>query len=102
LTATESSTPSTQYPAGQVDHTNPPIGSAVAPGSTVTVFVSSGPPTVQVPNVSGDSVATATAKLQSAGLSVGSVVGPLHGMVSYTVPSIGSTQPTGSSIDLYT
>jgi len=102
LTATESSTPSTQYPAGQVDHTNPPIGSGVAPGSTVTVFVSSGPPTVQVPNLSGDSVGAATAKLANAGLSVGNVFGPSHGMVFTTVPSAGSTVNEGSAINLYT
>lgn len=102
LNATESSTPSTQYPAGQVDHTNPPIGSGVAPGSTVTVDVSSGPPTVQVPNVSGDPVAMATAKLQSAGLSVGNVFGPSHGSVFTTVPSAGSTVNEGSQINLYT
>ena len=68
----------------------------------MTVFVSSGPPTVQVPNVSGFSVATATAKLQSAGLSVGNVFGPSHGMVFTTVPSAGSTVNEGSAINLYT
>jgi serine/threonine-protein kinase len=102
LNATESSAPSTQFPSGQVASTDPPIGTPVPPGSTVTVFVSSGPPMVQVPNVSGDSVAQATAALQGKGLKVGNVFGPSHGMVFTTVPEAGSTVNEGSSVNLYT
>jgi serine/threonine-protein kinase len=102
LTATESTTSSTSYPTGQVDHTGPAIGSAVPPGSTVTVYVSSGPPTVQVPNLSGESVAVATAKLQAVGLQVGPVYGPSHGTVFTTVPEAGSTEPEGTTVYLYT
>jgi serine/threonine-protein kinase len=102
LTVNESTTPSTNYPAGQVDHTNPPSGSQVQPGSTVTVYVSSGPPTVQVPNLSGDTVAQAEAALQSHGLQVGQVFGPAHGNVFATVPEPGTTVNEGSSVNLYT
>ena len=102
LTVNESTTPSTNYPAGQVDHTNPPSGSQVQPGSTVTVYVSSGPPTVQVPNLSGDTVAQAEAALQSHGLQVGLVFGPAHGNVFATVPEPGTTVNEGSSVNLYT
>ncbi|HXR54018.1 MAG TPA: PASTA domain-containing protein, partial [Acidimicrobiales bacterium] len=102
LTVDESTSPSTNYPLGQVDHTNPPSGSQVQPGSTVIVYVSSGPPTVQVPNLSGDTVAQAEAALQSHGLQVGFVYGPTHGNVWATAPEPGMTEPEGSSVTLYT
>jgi serine/threonine-protein kinase len=102
LVATESSGASTSTPAGEVDHTDPPIGTGVAPGSTVTVFVSTGPPTTQVPNLSGDTVATAQAALQAAGLKLGSVFGPSHGNVFATVPEVGTTVQEGSSVNIYT
>jgi eukaryotic-like serine/threonine-protein kinase len=102
LQATESSASSTTTPAGQVDHTSPPVGSQVPPGTTVTVFVSTGPPTTQVPNVSGDSVGQAEAKLQAAGLSVGNVYGPSKGTVFTTVPDAGETVTDGTAVNLYT
>ena len=102
LVATESTTSSTNYPAGQVDHTDPAIGTQVPPGSTVTVYVSTGPPTVQVPNVSGDTVAAAQTALQAAGLKLGQVYGPSGGRVFATVPEPGTTVNVGSSVNLYT
>jgi len=102
LNPTESSAASATTPSGQVDHTDPPIGSQVPPGSTVTVFVSTGPPTVQVPNESGKTVAQAEADLQAKGLKVGSVFGPSHGQVFASVPEPGTTVQEGSSVNLYT
>jgi serine/threonine-protein kinase len=102
LVATESTTSSVNYPAGQVDHTDPAIGTQVPPGSTVTVYVSTGPPTVQVPNVSGDTVAAAQTALQAAGLKLGQVYGPSGGRVFATVPEPGTTVNVGSSVNLYT
>jgi len=102
LTATESTTSSVNYPAGQVDHTNPAIGAEVPPGSTVTVYVSNGPPTVQVPNLSGDTVAAAQTALANDGLKLGQVYGPNGGRVFATVPEPGTTVDKGSSVNLYT
>jgi len=102
LGATESTAPSTTTPAGFVDHTDPGIGTPVQPGTTVTVFISTGPPTVQVPNESGRSVAAATADLQSKGLKVGSVFGPAKGKVFASVPEPGTTVQQGTSVNLYT
>ncbi len=102
LQATESSASSTTTPSGLVDHTNPPIGSQVPPGTTVTVYVSTGPPTTQVPNVSGDTVGQAEAKLQAAGLAVGNVYGPSRGTVFTTVPDAGQTVTEGTAVNLYT
>jgi eukaryotic-like serine/threonine-protein kinase len=99
---TETSAPSATTKSGQVDHTNPPAGTPVQKGTTVTIFVSSGPPTVQVPNESGKSVSAAEADLQNKGLKTGSVFGPAGGTVFASVPEPGQTVQQGSSVNLYT
>jgi beta-lactam-binding protein with PASTA domain len=68
----------------------------------VAVNVSTGPPTTTVPNVIGDTVAQATTALQAQGLSVSGVSGSPSNAVSGTQPSVGSTVPTGSSIQIFT
>ncbi len=102
LQATESTTPSATTPAGYVDHTDPAIGAQVPPGTTVTLYVSSGPPTVVVPNVSGKTVGQAEAALQAAGLAIGNVYGPKNGTVFTTVPDSGQTVTEGSAVNIYT
>jgi beta-lactam-binding protein with PASTA domain len=102
LTATQNNQSSPTVPSGDVISTTPASGAQAPYGSAVTVNVSTGPPTTQVPNVEGDSVQQATAALQNAGLSVSGVSGdPSHNVVG-TQPSVGSTVPTGSSIQLFT
>ncbi|HXB36590.1 MAG TPA: PASTA domain-containing protein [Acidimicrobiales bacterium] len=102
LTATQSNQSNPTVPSGDVISTTPASGAQAPYGSAVTVNVSTGPPTTQVPNVQGDSVQQATAALQNAGLSVSGVSGdPSHNVVG-TQPSVGSTVPTGSSIQLFT
>jgi serine/threonine-protein kinase len=102
LTATQNNEPNPTVPQGQVISTSPASGAQAPYGSAVTVNVSSGPPTVQVPNVQGDSVQQATTALQNAGLSVSGVSGDPNHNVSGTQPSIGSTVQTGSSVQLST
>jgi serine/threonine protein kinase/beta-lactam-binding protein with PASTA domain len=99
---TESSAPSATTKTGLVDHTTPAAGTPVQKGTTVTIFVSSGPPTVQVPNESGKSISAAEADLQSHGLKVGSVFGPGGGTVFASVPEPGQTVVQGSTVNLYT
>ena len=102
LTATQNNQSSTTVPNGNVISTSPASGAQAPYGSAVTVNVSTGPPTTTVPDVKDDSVQQATAALQQAGLSVSGVSGdPSHNVVG-TQPSIGSTVPTGSSIQLFT
>ncbi len=55
---------------GKVIRTNPAPNTSVARGSTVTIFVSTGPAQVTVPNVVGQTRQQATATLQNAGLQV--------------------------------
>jgi beta-lactam-binding protein with PASTA domain/predicted Ser/Thr protein kinase len=62
--------PSGQFPSGQVIATNPGTARSVPAGSAVTLFVSNGPPTMSVPNVTGDTQTAATAQLTRAGFNV--------------------------------
>jgi len=91
-----------QVPAGNVISTSPASGAPAPYGSTVTVNVSTGPPTVPVPNVRGQSVAQATAALQAAGLSVSGVAGDPTRNVVVVVPHANTTVPVGSSVELFT
>jgi eukaryotic-like serine/threonine-protein kinase len=102
LTATQNNQSSTTVPSGDVISTNPASGAQAPYGSSVTVNVSTGPPTTTVPNVIQDTVSQATSALQQAGLSVSGVSGNPNNNVIGTQPSVGSTVPTGSSIQLYT
>ena len=102
LTATQNSQPDATVPAGDVISTTPASGAQAPYGSSVTVNVSTGPPTTTVPNVLQDTVTQATTALQEAGLSVSGVSGSPNNKVVGTQPSIGSTVPTGSSIQLFT
>jgi eukaryotic-like serine/threonine-protein kinase len=100
LTGTQANAPNNTVPAGDVISLNPPSSTLVPYGSTVTVTVSTGPPTVQVPNVIGDSVTQATTVLQNAGLNVAGVQGNPNGTAQGTVPATYQTVPTGSSVTI--
>ena len=102
LTATQTNNSSPTVPSGDVIGTSPASGAQAPYGSAVTVNVSTGPPTTTVPDVKGDSVQQATTALQNAGLSVSGVSGNPSNNVVGTQPSIGSTVPTGSSVQLFT
>ncbi len=102
LTATQANASSTTVASGNVISTTPASGAQAPYGSAVTVTVSTGPPTVQVPNVLQDTVSQATAALSNAGLIVSGVSGSPNNAVTGTQPSIGSTVPTGSSVQLFT
>jgi eukaryotic-like serine/threonine-protein kinase len=60
--------PSDTVDEGLVTRTDPASGEEVEPGSTVTIFVSSGPGTVVVPDVTCQSFGSAQSDLRSAGL----------------------------------
>jgi serine/threonine-protein kinase len=102
LTATQNNESNPTVPNGQVISTSPASGAPAPFGSAVTVNVSTGPPTTTVPNVIQDTVQQATNAMQAAGLSVSGVTGSPSQKVIGTQPSIGSTVPTGSSVQLIT
>jgi eukaryotic-like serine/threonine-protein kinase len=93
---------SSQFPAGQVTGTNPGVAKAVPAGTAVTLFVSSGPQTISVPNVSGDTLAAATAQLTKAGFNVNqknqTSTSVAVGNVISQSPSAGSNEPKGSTV----
>jgi serine/threonine-protein kinase len=102
FTVTQAQEPSTQFPAGQVTRTVPAAGVSAPVGSSVTVYVSTGPPIVTIPNVAKDTVTQATAALNQVGLKVGAVYGPPGGQVFTTDPLAGQQLQAGQSVNLYT
>jgi serine/threonine-protein kinase len=100
LNGTQANATSSSVPSGDVISLEPPSGTSVRYGSTVTVTVSTGPPTTTVPNVLGDTVTQATTTLQGDGLTVSGVQGNPNGTVNGTVPATGTTVPTGSSVQI--
>jgi beta-lactam-binding protein with PASTA domain len=90
-------------PRDRVAGTNPRAGASVARGARVTVIVSKGPDLVTVPELIGRPVDDATARLQAAGLKVGSVFGPPRARrVLFSTPPPGDQAKRGSSVNLYT
>lgn len=73
--------------AGKVIATNPAAGTMVAKGSTVQLFVSTGPQTVAVPNVVGQPRDTGIAALTGAGLSVQATCATNSPIVSENPPA---------------
>ncbi|HTS97306.1 MAG TPA: Stk1 family PASTA domain-containing Ser/Thr kinase [Streptosporangiaceae bacterium] len=93
-------------PAGQVVRQSPSGGASAPKGSTVTIYVSGGG--TKVPQVVGDSQATATQQLENDGFSVNPIVssgsgsaGFTPGTVWKTSPAVGTVLPQGSTVDIY-
>jgi serine/threonine-protein kinase len=96
--------PSSTVEKGLVISTNPAAGIEVQHGSPVTVYVSSGPQEVSVPEVTGESQADATATLAAAGLKETvvkrEVAEPSPGTVISQSPSSGSSLKVGSTVTI--
>jgi eukaryotic-like serine/threonine-protein kinase len=90
---------------GIVISSNPAFGTKVPPHSTVTLNVSAGPKKVTIPNVVGDSEATAQNTLQRLGLQVQTKTDPTstmpQGKVARTSPGAGTSVNPGSTVTLY-
>ncbi len=84
-------------PEDEVINSNPPEGTEVDKGSTVTLLVSKGEQTV--PDVVGQSVSSATSELENAGFDV-KVNGPDDGIVTDQDPSDGDHAKKGSKVKL--
>ena len=93
---------SADVPQGEVIGTRPPQGQKVPNGGTVVLLVSKGPRTFAMPDVVGQSVATAKATLQNLGLKVQiAVIGTGSGLVVGESPPVGSTVHEGQQVTLY-
>ncbi|OUE07313.1 Serine/threonine-protein kinase PknB [Clavibacter michiganensis] len=96
---------STTVEEGLVLRTNPDPGENVASKTEIDVFVSSGPPEVQVPNLANMDEGTATGNLEAAGLTVGEVVRESSptvpdGVVLRTEPAATEQADQGSAVKL--
>jgi serine/threonine-protein kinase len=87
---------------GLVIGTDPPAGSQVERGREVQVIVSTGPPMVEVPDVSGRSSAEAADALEAAGLVVAGTRGPPNQPVRGTDPQAGTSVRRGSEVTIVT
>ncbi|MDQ6837403.1 MAG: Stk1 family PASTA domain-containing Ser/Thr kinase [Actinomycetota bacterium] len=103
LVVTPASEASGSVAAGEVTRTSPQSGTSVQIGSTVTIYVSTGPSTVSVPNLAGDTQTQAAAALQSAGLRGNFATGATssasqQGVVISQSPSSGTNASIGSTV----
>ncbi len=95
---------SSQVPAGNATRTIPGAGQQEPVGTTVTLFVSSGKPNVDVPHVIGETEAAARSALQNAGFNpattnqISSSATP--GTVIGQNPPGGTLQPPGTTVTL--
>ena len=95
--------PSADVPEGQILRTVPAAGVTVSPGQEVRVYVSTGPPTVQVPNIDRLSLADAQAAIEAAGLRVGTISAEnspniRKDIVIRTDPAVGAEVREGDTI----
>jgi len=84
-------------PKDEVINSNPPEGSEVEKGSTVTLYVSRGE--ASVPNVVGKSVSDARNTLEDAGFDV-EVNGPDNGTVTDQDPGAGEDLSPGETVEI--
>lgn len=95
--------PSTDAPEGEILRTVPAAGVTVSPGQEVQVYVSSGPPTVQVPSIDRLTLADAQAAIEAAGLRVGTISAEnspniRKDIVIRTDPAVGAEVRVGDTI----
>jgi len=99
--------PSTEVPAGQIISSDPAAGTEVEPRSAVNYVVSSGPDSVEVPDVSGRTESQAEEALEAVGLTVNADRQEDNnpnfpkGQVTRTDPKSGETVEAGAKVTLY-
>ena len=105
LVSTAKAEPSSTVPKGDVISTSPANGTNVNKGSTVKLFVSSGPKVVKVPRVVGSNVNTAQSTLQDAGFPSTTQQVPTSsapaGQVIKQSPGGGKLEPQGTTVTLF-
>jgi serine/threonine-protein kinase len=94
---------STDVPKGKVIGTDPPVGTQLPSGSALTLIVSKGPKTFDMPNVTGLSSEDARKLLEGLGLHVTQVQVP--GSIGDTVvgqkPDPGTKVAQGDDVTIY-
>ncbi len=84
-------------PAGTIVRQSPAAGTPISPHEVVTVYVSPGPPLVQVPNVDGLPVRQAIRELEQAGFNVNINKGLGNSVTGY---SPNTPSPAGTTITI--
>ncbi len=107
LIPTPAQEPSNDVPAGSATRTDPPAGEVVDKESPVTVYISTGPSEVTVPDVAGQTEAEAAAALEAAGLKVSPTrqtednPDVPKGRVTKTEPAANSPVKAGETVTLF-
>ena len=98
------SAPSDDLKEGGVISQSIAAGEGVEPGTSVSVTVSSGPETTQVPDVIGDNLQTAQQEITAAGFNYTTLESQSaqwpRGTVLYTDPATGASLEPGSSVTI--
>jgi eukaryotic-like serine/threonine-protein kinase len=94
------------FPQGTVVAEDPPAGTSVPVGSKITLSVSKGPATTQIPDVTGQNQAAAEAILSGAGLTPAVIYDPVtdpsqDGIVQSTDPPAGSDAKSGEVVTIH-
>lgn len=93
---------SEEVPRGDVISQDPPKGTEVQPGNTVTIVVSLGPPEFPMPDVTGMSKDAAVERLIDLGLVVDVVIArPPGATVVYQDPLVGAIVHVGDVVQIY-
>ena len=92
--------PNGKVPSGKIFKQDPGAGKKIDKGGTVTIWVSTGPPKVSVPDVKGEQWTQAQQTLANLGLRPQkfSVGGTTKGQVTATDPPAGTSVPKGSTV----
>jgi serine/threonine-protein kinase len=98
---------SSNVPINQATRTDPPAGQKAAKGSQVTLYVSTGPAQVQVPDLTGKTTSEAAQQLQALGLTTANNTNTKPTSDSSLVdkvvdqdPKAGATVPGGTAVTL--
>jgi len=92
-------------PTGLAMMTRPPAGTALAPGTSVTVVISRGAPTIPIPDLLGMASADARTRLETEGLQLGTVTrrrtaDASPGTVVAQRPGAGTLAAPGTVVDI--
>jgi len=92
---------SDKYPAGTVAHLEPVgQGATLQKGGTLVINVSKGPDVVVVPNVYGQSAIDAKTNLEAAGLTQGTITGPVDKKVIGLSPDKDAVVKRGTAVNI--
>jgi serine/threonine-protein kinase len=92
-------------PRGAVISTDPPAGTSLQLPATVSIMLSQGPATVQIPDLTGRTLADAQSAVEQLGLHLGSTVRDTSSFIPENTvlsqsPAPGSTVSAGASVSL--